>query len=115
MTKDEAEALYDEHVTQSDFFLFSSSGNKVETLMEDIKKKHTYAGGNKLTLAQFKEVVNLHSTCEILWRIVIHYAKKGTSLVSLFLFIGTVFTCDAALKLLDLITHNPSPNLCFVV
>ena len=83
--------------------------------MEDIKKKHTYAGGNKLTLAQFKEVVNLHSTCEILWRIVIHYAKKGTSLVRLISFIGIVFTCDAAaLKLLDLITH-PSPNLCFVV
>ena len=82
--------------------------------MEDIKKKHKYAGG-KLSLAQFKEVVNLHSTIEILWRIVIHYAKKGTSLVRLFLFIGIVFTCDAALKLLDLITHNPSPNLCFVV
>ena len=91
MTKDEAEALYDEHVNQSDFYLFSSSGNKVETLMEDIKKKHKYAGG-KLTLAQFKEVVNLHSTCEILWRIVIHYAKKGTSLVRLISFIGIVFT-----------------------
>ena len=83
MTKEEAEALYDKLVNQSDFFLFSSSGNDVKTLTEDIKKKHTYAGG-KLSLAQFKEVINLHSTCEILWRIVIHYAKKGTSLVRFF-------------------------------
>ena len=75
----DARLLYDENVTQSDFYTFTSSGNDYETLQKDIRRLHKVAGGG-LTFNQFELALRLDSVCDIAKRIAMHYAHNGTAL-----------------------------------
>ena len=75
----DARLLYDENVTQSDFYTFTSSGNDYETLQKDITRLHKVAGGG-LTFNQFELALRLDSVCDIAKRIAMHFAHNGTAL-----------------------------------
>ena len=75
----DARLLYDENVTQSDFYTFTSSGNDYETLQKDIRRLHKVAGGG-LTFNQFELALRLDSVCDIAKRIAMHFAHNGTAL-----------------------------------
>ena len=78
LTAKETKELYNNNVSQSDFILFSSSGNNETSLMKDIETLRRCTGSS-LPEYDFELLVALDSMSDTAQRVAIHYAATGTT------------------------------------